>query len=518
MAAPNFHDDDPHEAMSAVGWSDGLPVVPPTTERLERMLTGTTRPRDAVLGLCPPMYSRVTVEAVAVNAVLAGCDARHLRIVIAAVEAMLQPPFNIHGVHATTMGATPAVVVSGPARIECGLNSAHGALGSGSRANLCIGRAVKLVLQNVGGAKLGGTESTTLGTPMKVSMCVAENEELLECIGWAPYHAAARGFREGESCVTVVACTSGPQQLVDFATRDAATLVALLGCHLAACYAPHMPLVNEALVVISPEHATTLQRGGVASKAQLADCLWHAANRASARHLLRTIRLTAPAGGVSHAKLAVGALLALLAFALSLLADLLGALFPSRALDVLPLHSIVNGYALKAPKFVAPSSFHIVVAGAKAGKFSAVSPGFGVGLPPRPTANLSRACSAPVEPTPPTLGHMARVPALSPVLSFLATPTGEHTTVAPLAPAKRPSCLGAAGGTGSRAAQTTLGLLDISKFGGGAVLDRLQARLEAEHTGLRCRRLYKPTFSRPMPEDLVDSFDGCDAVVMALAD
>ena len=177
------------------------------------------------------MYVAVTVEKVAANAVMAGCEARHLRVVIAAVEAMLASEFNLHGVHATTMGATPCVIVSGPVRREAGLHSDHSALGSASRANACIGRAVKLVLQNIGGARLGGTESTTLGTPMKVGFCVAENEELLGASTttggtgtgseWAPYHVASRGCNAGDSCVTVVALTSGPLQLVDFATRDA---------------------------------------------------------------------------------------------------------------------------------------------------------------------------------------------------------------------------------------------------------------------------------------------------------
>ena len=237
MAAPNFHDDDPHEAMSAVGWSDGLPVVPPTTERLERMLTSTTRPRDAVLGLCPPMYSRVTVEAVAVNAVLAGCGARHLRIVIAAVEAMLQPPFNIHGVLATTMGATPAREWP---RATARAQQRSRRPRSSSRANLCIGA------RSSSCSKCRRRGSAAPSPPPRHAdegPYVSPRTRSSSSASRAPYHAA-RGFREG-----VVrdrrGMVIGPRSSWT-ATRDAA-LVALLGCHLAACYAPHMPLVNEAL-------------------------------------------------------------------------------------------------------------------------------------------------------------------------------------------------------------------------------------------------------------------------------
>ena len=217
-----------HEATLGAGWSDGLPLVPPSCELVSRMLTGTARSRDEVLGTVPPMYAALSVGQVAANAVMAGCEPGHLRVVLAAVEAMLTESFNLHGVHATTMGATPVLIVSGPVQAEAGLNSSHGALGSGTRGNAVIGRALKLILQNVGGAKLGGTESTTLGTPMKFgTMCVAEAEEVAAAHGWLPYHVASRGYNAGDSCVTVLACTSGPHQLVDFATRDAPTLLGL---------------------------------------------------------------------------------------------------------------------------------------------------------------------------------------------------------------------------------------------------------------------------------------------------
>ena len=118
-----------HEAMLAAGWSDGLPLIPPTADRVAAMMAGTAREPTESLGLCPPMYNTCTVGKVAANAVMAGCEPSHLRVVLAAVEAMLDEPFNLHGVHATTMGATPCVIVSGPIR-RVGLDC-RTALGSG---------------------------------------------------------------------------------------------------------------------------------------------------------------------------------------------------------------------------------------------------------------------------------------------------------------------------------------------------------------------------------------------------
>jgi hypothetical protein len=522
-------DADVHEAMACAGWSDGLPLVPPTPERVALMMQGTSRPEDEEIGRCPPMYGMVTVRNVAVNAVMAGCEARHLVVVLAAVEAMLADEFNLHGVHATTMGATPVVLVSGPVRHDAGLNSAHGALGSGSRANACIGRAIKLVLQNVGGAKLGGTESTTLGSPSKFTLCIAEAEETLEGLdGWLPYHRASRGHAEVESVVTVVAATSGPAQLVDFLTRDAPTLVSMLGEHLAGAYAPHMPLVNECILVISPEHLTTLSRGGVRSKAELCSALWHSANRASVRKLPSTLVL---AGKGSFLFLLLAHALLLLSAALSLVADVLSSLSPGHWQLFHPLHSIIAN-ALGVPKFVSPESFHLIVAGAPAGKFSAYMSGFGVGLPPRPTARLSVASSVLVERPPDGLAARAAAAAAgtatpgaslrsprsptaavaelpSPASTFnLVKPTGLRM-VTPHEPLERPETL-----------DGIIGLVDISKAGGKTLLDTLESRLLREFPHLRCKRFTKPTFSRPMPDGLAQHIaeSQCTFVVSALAD
>ena len=176
------------------------------------------------------------------------------------------------------MGGTPCLIVNGSDVERLGLNYGCGALGSGSRANATIGRAVKLVLQNVGGARLGGTESTTLGTPMKFSFCVAENEALLQRYGWRTL-AETRGAEEGTSTVTAVGVTSGPHQVVDFKTRSATWLVDMLATSMVTSYTYYMPMINEVVVFISPEHIDTLSAGGIYSKEELAKRLWKRCNR-----------------------------------------------------------------------------------------------------------------------------------------------------------------------------------------------------------------------------------------------
>lgn len=217
-------DEDLYDWMYDKGWTVDLPVVPPTVARVLRMLhQGTPRLGSEIIGGCPPCGGQVTVEKIAIAAVMAGCEPRQLCVLIAAVEAMLDDKFNLHGVSCTTMGATPIVVINGPARLSAGLNFKHGATaGSGSRANATIGRAMKLLVQNVGGSKLGGTESTTLGTPMKLGLCIAEWEEHLDEAAnegqWTPLHTmpySGRSFENAESAATVFAGVSGPHMIVD---------------------------------------------------------------------------------------------------------------------------------------------------------------------------------------------------------------------------------------------------------------------------------------------------------------
>ena len=169
--------EDEMEALFDRGWTDGLPVVPPTEARVLRMLEGTTRSPDDVVAVVPPDLVELTVEKIAINAVMAGCKPEYLPWVIAALEAACTDGFNIHGVLATTMPVGPVIIANGPGTAAIGMNSGGNVLGQGNRANLTIGRAVQLVIRNVGGGRPGEVDRATHGNPGKLSFCFAEDEE-----------------------------------------------------------------------------------------------------------------------------------------------------------------------------------------------------------------------------------------------------------------------------------------------------------------------------------------------------
>jgi hypothetical protein len=179
--------------------SDGLPIVPPTPERVARMLDSTSRDSQEVIGVIPPQWAPATVEKIAINAVMAGCLPEYLPVVIAAVEAMIEPRFNLYGVQATTGYVGPALLVNGPIRRQLNINCAAGVFGPGFRSNATIGRAVRLLLITVGGGFPGETDRSTFGWPGKYTFCFGENEEKSP---WEPYHVE-QGFKLDDSTVTV---------------------------------------------------------------------------------------------------------------------------------------------------------------------------------------------------------------------------------------------------------------------------------------------------------------------------
>src|SRR5262249_41924351 len=186
--------------MFARGWSDGLPLVPPTEERVLRMLDGTARDPQEVVGPVPPALAAATVEKIAVNAVMAGCKPEYLPIVLAAVEAVLDESFAMHGGLATTGVVGRVLVVNGPVRGRVGMNAKGNALGQGNRANAVIGRALQLVIRNVGEGRPREVDRATLGNPGKYTYCFAEDEE---GSSWEPL-SVERGIRPGVSAVAVV--------------------------------------------------------------------------------------------------------------------------------------------------------------------------------------------------------------------------------------------------------------------------------------------------------------------------
>ena len=249
--------EDEIEATFVRGWSDGLPVVPPTPERVLRMLSGTTRDPQEVVAVVPPDLVDCTVEKVAVNAVMAGCRPEYLPVVLAAVEAACTEAFNIHGVLATTYFVGPVVIVNGPIAREIGMNSGVNALGQGNRANATIGRALQLIIRNVGGGRPGEIDRATLGNPGKYTFCFAEAEDTSP---WQPL-SVERGLSPGTSAVTLFA-GSGVQPFFDQLARTPETLARSLASCLRVVGHPKWGLAWDALCVISPEHARVFRQGG----------------------------------------------------------------------------------------------------------------------------------------------------------------------------------------------------------------------------------------------------------------
>lgn len=329
--------DDEHEFMFDQGFSDGLPLVPPTPERVLRMLSGTRRDPQEVLGVMPPNMGDVTVEKAAINAVMAGCRPEYMPVILTAIEALLMEEYNIHGVMATTMGASPVLVVNGPIREKIGMNMKLGALGQGNRANATIGRAVRLAVRNIGGAKPGGTERSTLGNPMKFTMCFAEHEQRNP---WEPLHVE-RGFDAEDSVVTIFTMTSGPTLIVDQDSRQASQLAGSFGLSLEAAFHPKAHFATDVLLVVCPEHVDTLIRDGY-SKADVRARI----QEVTARPLEELVENEVSAVGLKKA-----------AF------EAMGPEARSRLL----------------PKFKSPEDIHIVVAGSDAGKFSGAFHGWATG-------------------------------------------------------------------------------------------------------------------------------------------
>ncbi|MDQ1396821.1 MAG: hypothetical protein QOG64_2080 [Acidimicrobiaceae bacterium] len=249
--------EDEMEALFDRGWTDGLPVVPPTEARVLRMLDGTTRAADEVVAVVPPDLVECTVEKVAVNAVMAGCKPEYLPVVLAAVEAACTDEFNMHGLLATTYFSGPVIIVNGPLARAIGMNAGVNVLGQGNRANATIGRALQLVVRNVGGGRPGGVDRAALGNPGKLSFCFAEDE--LDS-PWEPL-SVERGFSPEASTVTLFP-GEGPRGIIDQLSRDPESLSRTLASCLRSVGHPKLVLVFDAVVVIGPEHARVFREAG----------------------------------------------------------------------------------------------------------------------------------------------------------------------------------------------------------------------------------------------------------------
>ena len=249
--------EDIMEACFERGWSDGLPLVPPTPLRVTRMLSSTDRSADEIVGSVPPDNRPCTIEKIAINAVMAGCKPDYLQVVIAALKAALKDEFCMHGLLCTTYFSTPVMIVNGPITKQIGMNSGVNALGQGNRANATIGRALQLIVRNVGGGIPGGIDRATLGNPGKYTFCFCEDESDAE---W-PSLSMDRGYTREDSVVNLFA-GSGVQPFVDQQSRQPESLVKNLANSLRSVANTRSFGMADAIIVISPEHRRVLREGG----------------------------------------------------------------------------------------------------------------------------------------------------------------------------------------------------------------------------------------------------------------
>ena len=249
--------EDEMEAAFDRGWSDGLPVVPPTEARVLRMLAGTLRDPQEVVATVPPDLVDVTVEQVAINAVMAGCKPEYLPVVLAAVEAACSDDFNMHGLLATTYFSGPIVVVNGPIADRIGMNSKGNVLGQGNRANSTIGRALQLVVRNLGGGRPGGVDMSLMGSPSKLGLAFAEREVDSP---FAPL-CTDFGLPAGSDAVTVFA-GQGPTAITDQLSRTPESLVrSIAGSLLNECHSK-LVIGFDAMLVVGPEHGRIFREAG----------------------------------------------------------------------------------------------------------------------------------------------------------------------------------------------------------------------------------------------------------------
>ncbi|MBI3967896.1 MAG: hypothetical protein HY329_19840 [Chloroflexi bacterium] len=240
-------------------WTDGLPILPPTEERVRLMLSQTRGAPDELIGRIPPKWGPATLEKIAINAVMAGCEPAYLPVVVAAVEAMLQPQFNLYGVQATTHPVAPLAIVNGPLAKELRINGGSGAFGPGWPANATIGRALRLVLLNLGGAWPGVSDMASQGSPAKYGYCIAENEDASP---WEPLHVQL-GFARNESVVTMFGGES-PHNVNDHVSTNGPRILNLVADAMSTPGSNPAWYLNTGqwLIGLGPEHAATIARDG----------------------------------------------------------------------------------------------------------------------------------------------------------------------------------------------------------------------------------------------------------------
>ena len=250
------------------GWTDGLPVVPPTPAKVGAMIAALGGGPELMLARVPPRWGSLTNQVLAVNMVMAGCRPEYAPVVRAAMLALCDPMFNLNGVQATTHMVAPLLVVNGPIRTRIGMNCGHNVFGSGNRANATIGRAVRLVLLNVGGATPGDLDKSTLGSPAKYTFCISENEEQSP---FAPYHVD-HGHAPEDSTVFVIGCEP-PHSVTNHLASDAEGILDSIISAMSTIAHNNAVSSGSCAVVLGMEHAHTIAARGW-KRADIRNYLW----------------------------------------------------------------------------------------------------------------------------------------------------------------------------------------------------------------------------------------------------
>ncbi|MBI3916335.1 MAG: hypothetical protein HY322_04945 [Betaproteobacteria bacterium] len=253
--------EEVNDYFYAQRWTDGLPIMPPVCESVERLLAVVEEAPDAVIGVVAPRMGMATIEKIAINAVMAGCEPGYFPVVLAAVKAICRPEFNLLPMQATTNPVTPMVIVNGPVVKQLQLNAGYNVLGQGWKANATIGRALRLVLNNIGGGVPGKVDKACHGQPGKFSLCIAENEEASP---WEPFHVE-RGFSADDSTVSVIG-VAGTQDIIHYARTSAQKVLDTLVRSIPREGYKNLYSGGEPLLILGPEQATILSAEGLSKK------------------------------------------------------------------------------------------------------------------------------------------------------------------------------------------------------------------------------------------------------------
>ena len=264
---------DEFEFFLDKAWSDGLPVVTPTEARLERMLAGTRRDPSESIGRIPPMMEPASVRTVAIHALMAGCKPEYLPVVLAGLELILREEFNMNGVQGTMNAAAPLMIVSGPYAARIGLHGGNGCFGPGFRANATIGRAIRLMLFNLGGGIPGVASATIFATPLRYTACMTEN---MDKSPWESI-AVARGYAPDDDVITC-AMVESPRQCFDDVSQEPQRLLTGIADSMSAMGSWNMHARSDMVVAMGPQHASICARAGM-SRAEVHAHLCRVAGR-----------------------------------------------------------------------------------------------------------------------------------------------------------------------------------------------------------------------------------------------